>query len=308
VTTIDLHPEERLDAARRGALDAQGLEDLRAHLDRCPACRLTLALGDDLRVEGAVTAADGALLANLVGGAMASEPGAVTFEPRGSAFARYGRRAAIALVLLLVGGSAGAAIFSPGGKRWLGHFLPVVEPLPRAPEPAKPAPVRTHASRPVVEVEPVAEPVLEPPPAAAPKPHARPRVEAPAPETADDVFADANRARRAGDYRLALRRYADLRRQFPGSRQEMTARVIVGDLSLNGDGGSPRDALASFDSYLGASPDGTLAEEARVGRALALQKLGRRAEEREAWRQLLRRHPDSVQVARAKDRLAALAE
>ncbi len=84
----------------------------------------------------------------------------------------------------------------------------------------------------------------------------------------------------------------------------MTARVVVGDLQL--EEGPSRDALASFDSYLAANPAGTLAEEARVGRAVALGRLGRRAEEREAWSQLLREHPNSVQGARARRRLAEL--
>jgi TolA-binding protein len=301
----DLHPEEMLDAARRGTLSPQGFADLHAHLDRCAACRLSLALGDDLRADAAVTGADGALLAQMVQGAVANEPGAIV-AARASGFGRFARRAAIALALLLVGGSAGAAIWSAGGTRLLGRFWPEIVPLPHrttrasaAPRPREVAPESVgEASTPAVA--PAGAPAL---PTVV---HAHAHAESHAPETVDDVFADANRARRAGDYVFAMRRYAQLRRQFPGTRQEMTARVIVGELSLSG--GATRDALASFDSYLAASPDGTLAEEACVGRALALQKLGRRDEERAAWKQLLRRHPDSVQVARARDRLNVLSE
>ncbi len=300
--TLELHPEQMLDAARRGTLNPQGFADLHAHLDRCAACRLSLALGDDLRAEAAVTSADDAVLAHMMGGALAIEPGVFGRLPvpaRSSGAGRFARRAAIALALLFVGGSAGAAIWSAGGTRLLGKLWPDIVPLPHAQPTAAPA----HPVSPVVEAVPVLAPE-EPFPAPA-----HPRAHAPAPvtlETAEDVFADANRARRAGDYAVALRRYAQLHKQFPGSRQEMTARVIVGDLSLTG--GSVRDALASFDSYLAASPDGTLAEEALVGRALALQKLGRPAEERDAWKQLVRRHPESVQVTRARDRLAVLGE
>ena len=121
---------------------------------------------------------------------------------------------------------------------------------------------------------------------------------------ADELFAEANRARRAGDYPLALRRYADLRRAYPGSREELTARVVAGDLLLAE--GPTRDALASLDSYLATSPTGTLAEEALVGRASALMRLGRRDEEREAWTRLAARAPDSVQGERARRRLVEL--
>ena len=70
--------------------------------------------------------------------------------------------------------------------------------------------------------------------------------------------------------------------------------------------GPTRDALASFDSYLATSPNGTLAEEALVGRAAALMRLGRRDAERESWTRLLREHPDSVQGQLARRRLAEL--
>jgi TolA-binding protein len=155
---------------------------------------------------------------------------------------------------------------------------------------------------PLAPAEAPAPEALAPP---APPPHL-PRLHVPLPPraTADQLFAEANRARRGGDVPLALRRYAELRRAYPGSREELTARVVVGDLLLAE--GPPRDALASYDSYLAASPKGTLAEEALVGRASALMRLGRRDEEREAWTQLLREHPDSVQVARARRRLGEL--
>jgi hypothetical protein len=86
VTTIDLHPEEMLDAARRGTLGPQGEADLRAHLDRCVACRLSLSLHDDLRAEAGAasrkaSAADAALLAQMVSGALVEVP-RTAGEPR----------------------------------------------------------------------------------------------------------------------------------------------------------------------------------------------------------------------------------
>jgi TolA-binding protein len=313
VTTIDLHPEQMMDAARRGTLSAQAAADLRAHLDRCVACRMSLSLADDLRAEGAVTSSDGALLAEMVRGAMMGEPRTATGEGRGRIrIGRAGltwRRVAVGLVLLLVGGSAGAGVWSVSRDRIARRFWPEIVELHHEKAHTKAvAPERHAGAASSAMAEPaLAEPMLAPTPAieAPTPPHAaHARVEVRVVGSADDLFAEANRERRAGDYRQALRRYAQLRREFPGSRQEMTARVVVGDLTLAE--GSPREALASFDSYLGANPDGTLAEEARVGRALALMRLGRRDEERDAWNQLLRRHPDSVQGARARGRLAEL--
>jgi TolA-binding protein len=317
VTTTELHPEEMLDAARRGTLSAAAEEDLRAHLERCAACRVSLTLPDELHAEALVTRADDALLAGIVRGALAGDPrvghGArVDARPHRSQASHAGRRVAVALALLFVGGSGGAAVWSMGGATLARRFVPEILQLPRRREPPRaPAPV-IHAASPRAVVAPEVVPVpapaapapdLAPPPAA---PAHLPRLHVPLPPrpSADELFADANRARRAGDYSLALRRYDELRRAYPGSREELTARVVVGDLLLAE--GPTRDALASFDSYLAASPNGTLAEEALVGRASALMRLGRRGDERAAWTELLRQHPDSVQGDRARRRLAEL--
>ena len=327
MTTIDLHPEEMLDAARRGTLGPSGVEDLRAHLARCAACRLSLTLPDDLHAEAAVTSADDALLASIVSGALRGEPRVAPEARPHRAHASPGRRVAVALALLFVGGSGGAAaVYSMGGSSFARRFVPEILLLPRRAEPARPAAASAHgasasrASSPVApEVVPVAPEVvplapevvpLAPPeaavaPSAAPAHLARFHVPLPPPRlSADELFAEANRARRAGDVPLALRRYAELGRAYPGTREELTARVVVGDLLLAE--GPTRAALASFDSYLATSPKGTLAEEALVGRASALMRLGRRDEERAAWTQLLREHPDSVQGARARLRLDEL--
>ena len=65
-------------------------------------------------------------------------------------------------------------------------------------------------------------------------------------------------------------------------------------------------ALARFESYLATEPAGSLAEEARLGRAQALRVRGSRDEERAALEELLRKHPASVHASAARARLAAL--
>jgi len=302
VTTIDLHPEEMLDAARRGTLSARGEADLRAHLGRCVACRLTLALPDDLRAEAAPTSADAALVALMVRGAMAG-------EPRAAYAGRAGRRVAVAVALLLVGAGAGTAVWASRdtlARRFLPEIIELVHARGAAVAVAPPS-TAAPVARPLAPV------VVEEPPALAPAPEdvgpagaKRAHVvrAARADTSAEALFADANRSRREGDDAGALRGYAALRRAYPGTRQEVTARVVAGQLRLGH--GEARDALASFDSYLAAGSDGALAEEARVGRALALMRLGRHDEERDAWTTLLRLYPDSVQGPRARDRLAQL--
>ncbi len=147
MTTIDLHPEEMLDAARRGTLGAAATEDLRAHLARCVACRMSLTLADDLRAEASAKDAEGfddALLARMVRGALADEP-RVAYEARPHRRAGSGRHVAVAIALLLVGGSGGAAVWSMGGVGFVRRFVPEVLQLPR--REAAPAPVAARASR-----------------------------------------------------------------------------------------------------------------------------------------------------------------
>ena len=123
--------------------------------------------------------------------------------------------------------------------------------------------------------------------------------------TAKDLFASANDARRNGNTSEAVLLYRELARRFQGTREEVTSRVALGRLLLDRLG-DPAGALPLFDSYLAGNPNGTLAEEAQAGRALCFKNLGRSLEEREAWRQLLLRFPNSVHAARARARIDSL--
>jgi TolA-binding protein len=327
-TTSEIHPEEMLTAARNGTLDSRGRRDLMVHLTRCAACRMDLALASDITVEGQVQTSDSALLSDMVQRALAEPAGARGYGESRSGFGRSSssllRRMTLPAACLLLGGGVATGMWSvrreasrgptieelpareglrprvrPAGRSTTPYLAPLsaeerkdLEPRPAPAAPVAGVPVPAPAPRPTLHGKPAAR-------------HHTPVAQAAAPPaSAGQMFAEANRARRSGDYSEALAQYRQLAKQFPGSREEITGRMIVGELLLARH--SPGEALRQFDSYLGASPNGTLAEEARVGRAAALESLGRASDERDAWQELLRKHPASVHAQRAKDRLNQL--
>lgn len=180
-------------------------------------------------------------------------------------------------------------------------------PAPEAPSaaPAPPPPVDTGG--PAVRA-PEATPsvsVDDLPNAAVAAKNALPAAEPKA--TAAELFREANAERRGGDVKKAIKLYRTLEERFPGTPESHASRVSVGRLLLEREGDAT-GALAEFDAYLAhrGAGDGSLDEEARIGRALALQRLGRADEERRAWDDLVERHPQSLYVPRAKQRLEAL--
>lgn len=145
--------------------------------------------------------------------------------------------------------------------------------------------------------------------AAAPGP-ARPPTSSPPSTlaTAAELFRTANAERRANNIDAALELYRSLLQQHPESSESQAARVSVGRLLLDRKQ-DPAGALAQFDAYLSSATENTtLAEEARLGRALALKQLGKTKEERQAWEELMLRHPATLHSSRARERLAALAD
>lgn len=127
------------------------------------------------------------------------------------------------------------------------------------------------------------------------------------PVTAAELFRDANAERRAGHIEKASDLYRALQKRFPDAPETQASRVSLGRLLLDRQSNAA-GALAQFDAYLAGAPadGGTLAEEARVGRALAFEKLGRKDDERRAWEELIARHPQSLHSARAHERLGVL--
>jgi TolA-binding protein len=122
-------------------------------------------------------------------------------------------------------------------------------------------------------------------------------------EHAAELFHEANAARRDGDLRRARRLYGQLTAVHPGSDEAGLARVSLGSLLLAA--GDARGAEREFRAYLAAG-GGQLREEALVGQAQSLGKLGRAGEERAAWRRLLDANPGSVYAAQARQRLDVL--
>jgi TolA-binding protein len=147
------------------------------------------------------------------------------------------------------------------------------------------APSTTHRDAPRTPVEPKANPIVA------------------AEESAPGLFREANAARRAGNLELARARYTELQARYPQTDEARVSRVSLGKLLLSA--GRAREAERQFQSYLQVR-GGTLEEEALVGRADALGRLGESGEERRVWEVLLRGHPSTVYATRARQRLLEL--
>jgi TolA-binding protein len=126
----------------------------------------------------------------------------------------------------------------------------------------------------------------------------------PTESSAAALLRHANRARSAGQIERAIMLLEELQAKFGNSPEAHVSLVSLGKLLMLS--GSLGQALQQFTSYLQRS--GPLEEEALVGRAQALQRLGQIDDERNTWQRLLARFPSSVYVAAARERLAALSK
>jgi TolA-binding protein len=327
---VDLHPEHLLDRTRRGMASAQEVQRLHAHLESCPACRYEYTLARDCAEGAAELPGDEALLGRVRAGAARAL--------RTSALSRQGGRLrrrpsrvlllAAAAVVLLATLTAGATF---ARRAWNRTFARYVEQsigsshssgtsrkpaqLPagastaeddlgksagdNAPEAQLPPPEADESAK----VAPVEEPSRNAP-SRAPASVDRAKTIEPA-ATAAELFARANLARRRGDVNEAAHTYRDLQSTFPGSPEEIVSRVTLGRLLLDRLGDA-RGALVQFDSYLANPTHGALREEALIGRALALGRLHRQAEEKGAWAALVAAYPKSAYAERARARLEEL--
>ena len=331
MSRVDVHPEELLDAARHGELSAADRERLDAHLAHCTACRVELEAMDDFVRELSPRGDDAARAASIVQRALAeaglpdagraSRP---SHAPRAATTPTRRRTVAIAGAALAIGlfGGAAAAFWAATGGSWSQDDEGEAGGDRALDEPRATGATREASAEAVLDdtsaieapadesatEDAVDENAAEPPGTAdtasagetaadrAGRERPRPAVTQP---TAEELLARANEARRARSYDEAERTYRTLQRLYPGSREAAVSRVTLGRLLLSSRGDAA-GALAQFDHYLQAQPSGVLAEEARVGRAMSLERLGRTDDARAAWRELLASHPDSLHADRAR--------
>lgn len=292
MTRFDLHPEDLLERAERGALSAADLARYNQHLAECAVCRVERALRSQAAQDTVPLRDEELLLARIK-----RDVGAELRAP--SARRAPKKRAAIGIVLLAASIASAAAAAT---TIVVIHRQPRTEVLAKAPPHATAA----AAPKPAVEVAaPVTATPIEP---AQTTPSAEPAPKPPALEVASaaEAFSRANQARRDGQTKDAVRLYRALQERFPGSSEALVSRVALGRLLLDRLGDS-RGALVQFTSYLASPGGGALREEALVGRALSLGKLGQRADEQAAWLALLQAAPKSAYAERARARLAELA-
>lgn len=294
MTRFDLHPEDLIERAGRGTANAEELGRLTQHLAGCVVCRVERALVVRAALDAAPMRDEELVVARLKRGARAA-------APTGRA-KRKGAFLALALAAGTVASVAAAATFVIVRGAAAPQASVVTEPSQRPPVlPHRAEPVRTAEPRDVAADE-----------AAVPNDEQRePEVARPAPRaavepaSASELFSRANQARRDGKTTEAVRLYRALQERFSGSSEELVSRVTLGRLLLDRLGDS-RGALVQFNSYLASPGGGVLREEAMVGRALALGRMGRTAEERAAWQALLDTFPKSTQKKRAQARLVEL--
>ncbi len=314
---VDLHPEDLLDKDARGVITEPERQRLSAHVECCAACRLERQMRADFarEMEGEdprISVSGLLALAGVAKPPVAEEPApelAVAGLPRRAGVARRRITRAtwlLAAAAVFAASAAGAAGATGIGQRAWSRLVGASEPATvLATSEPKPAPKRAprHALAVLSSVTspaPETHDVLasEPAPVKAPVAARAPRA---AVETAASVFEAANDARRHGDYPRSLALHRALESRFPTSREAHVSRATTGQLLL--DLGDPSGALASFEAYL-ATGSGELGEEAMVGRATALERMGRADDARRAWQALLAAFPDSPYAAHAKRRLS----
>jgi ferric-dicitrate binding protein FerR (iron transport regulator) len=113
----------------------------------------------------------------------------------------------------------------------------------------------------------------------------------------------ASDARASRSWRAAADAYRELLDDHPTAPEAHNARYQLGDL-LRRRLGQPASALAHFDAYL--ERGGPLAAEARFGKVLALQQLGRRGEEAAAIADFLEHHPRHIEADKLRQRASEL--
>jgi TolA-binding protein len=304
MSVVDLHPEKLLDKLARGGLSPSERTRLGAHLAVCPTCRLELELRRDFELEAA-------------GLPVAELPGRLVAGGESSRSRRVpGRRSRFAVWGLAGAGLVAATAAVASGLTWARSGVTQLEqaatgnqtsavPASRASGPSSSARLRSALG-------PMGAEGSQENASSAPRDRAETRKSATRAavrrepstqaESPASLFAAANLARRQGKLGTATELYRSLRRRFPGSEEARLSLVIVAKLDLYR--GNASAALGSFERYSRAG--GPLEAEALVGRATALEHLGRQSEAVVAWRIVADRCPGSTYARQATERLSAL--
>lgn len=279
---VDLHPEELLDREARGELTELERERLEGHLARCATCRFEREVRADFAAELDDDAGlSSQRLDSLVERAHDEEKEEAEVVPVVRTRRRGLRILLVAAAALFVGGIATAGIGTQVWSRLAGNGEEMTVNLPATPATAVPTltPLAPSASSEHVVIE-RSETVVN---AAVPAPAAPV-------DSATSLFEAASQARQHGDYPQALALHRRLQSQFPSSREAHASQATVGRLLL--DRGDAAGALASFDTYQ-KHGSGDFDEPVMVGRATALERLGRTDDARAAWQALVLAFPDT---------------
>jgi TolA-binding protein len=283
---VDTHPEELLDRIASNTASADEIRELEEHASKCPACAAHLSLRPVIRSSLEPSLEDRMSNERAVSRAMGTlSAGAPRRSPRSVWL--------LAAAAVLVTGMAGARYWArarPATVSATGDSTPAPAAKETPPSPTN-APPSAPENAEAIESATAAD-----------KGQARSQSAAEPRETAAQVFAEANELRRTGKDSQAMVTYRKVERLFPGSPEAQQSYATLGSLMM--EHGNPQEALGQFDHYI--EHGGPLLVDVLAGKANALQKLGRNAEERRTWETLLERFPKSVQAARAKTRLAEL--
>jgi TolA-binding protein len=322
VRVVELHPEDLLDKDALGELEPADRARLDAHLEHCAVCRVERQLRADFADEFDAIGLDEHPSERSIGLGVVEQAAEIPPARESKVLLRSSssrRRRKVAVWLLaaaavLVGGVAAAAMGltpAPWMRSASNVSVPDEAPVAQASHAKVHAAARAaaalgssatdganaaNATAAATEVaETIAPDAVPVPLAPAPRPVGASTVVGPA-----ELFDHETDARRHGDYARALDLGRQLEAHYPTSREAQVSRAVVGRLLL--DRGDPAGALARFEGYLAAG-SGQLGEEAMVGRATALDRLGRTDEATRAWGALVDAYPDTPYAAHAKARL-----
>jgi hypothetical protein len=324
MTLVNLHPEDLIEREMRGELSPAERDVLESHARQCAVCRLERQARADFRAEAERPEAE-ADVQRLLAAAWPLAVQKVARRPRRPVM-RHARFVLVAAAVITVTGLAAASRWS--GVRfavpWARPSNPPVAPVANAPA----APTPKHYASPAAPAPAVVDPLVELAPASADPASANDVAQAPSPapivarapreaatvtphaveaapaepSDAPTLFQRANEAREMGDHGRAGELYGKLLNRFHSSPEARVSLAMFGRMLL--DDGNAGGALRCFDDYL--RQGGALREDVMLGRAIALQRLGRVGEEANAWSSLLEAYPGSVHAERARRRLLEL--